>query len=146
MYAGTSQESSDVTTPANLFSWMKSLPYHNCLNLSVLEKLASFCDIMYLHELLKEYQQTFFTTKLFDLFPSREFRQIHVKTAEVFFVIESHESNNILKKDVTINDLDGFLIEYTNQILTLNTGVVKPHAFILESTGMKDQLEVCIIA
>ena len=92
------------------------MTYHNCLNLNVLEKLAFVCDIMYLHELLQEYQETFFTTKLFDLFPSREFRQINVKSADDVFVIESHESNNILKKDVTIKDLDDFIIEYSNLI------------------------------
>jgi len=88
----TSQESSTLTTPANLITWMKNLPYHNCLNLSVLEHCAINMGLRYLFELIEEYKQTFFTKKFLDLFPSGECKDIQIEIlGNHFYVIKSRE-------------------------------------------------------
>jgi len=144
-YLSSSQKSSNLTTPGNLITWMKNLPYHNCLNLSVLEHCSINMGLRYLFEIIEEYKQTFFTKKFLDLFPSGECKDIQIEIpGNHFYVIKSRESNDALKEDITINELGDFSIYYRDETLFLYAKVAEPHGLILKGTNSKDELEVCL--
>ena len=120
-----------VSTTAELFAYIKKLPYHNFLSVEILMRLASFSRIRYLSSLIEEYKKTFFDKKLFELFLGRSIRQIQITSEEDdTYIIKSRRSNTVLKEDVTINELKDFTIRYAEQILYLDAGIALPQCVV----------------
>jgi len=127
---GICQPSFMVTTVNELFSCVKELPYHNILNVEVLKQLAKCSRIAYLKEIVEKYKKLFFTKKISELLLMANTSEIQVLTkTDAPCRIPSLTSCTKLKEDVTVSQLNGFIIEYTKGILYLRGGVCLPKCF-----------------
>lgn len=121
-------ESFAVSTVDELLKSIRRLPYHNIFNVEVLSYLANWLHIDYLIELVDQYKSTFFSKSISELLKIANTTKIRITIDEDnSFTIKSLDvSRTKLEGDVTINELSGFIIEYSNAILHLKSGVCQP--------------------
>jgi len=121
-----------ATTAAELFAYMRKLPFHNFLYLEILIRVANVSSIKYLSELVKEYKSTFFGKKFFELFLGASVKVIKIDINQSTPTTGHCQSKVKLKQDVTIEQLNQFTIEYTQRILHLTSHIVVPRCITNE--------------
>ena len=124
---GICQPNFEVSTVNELLACIKQLPYHNILNVKVLKQLATCCRINYLRDIVKKYTEIFFSKTVSELLRIANTSEIQVLTAaNAPCKINCLTSCTKLNEDVTILQLNGFIIEYAMGILYLKGGVSLP--------------------
>jgi len=108
----------DADSMEDLFEVLQSSPYYNCLNLGLINHLASLSKISCLICSVENYENTFFDSKLEELFPRelKVYKKGKIASAKV----------NAKVKVKTIRQLKEFCITIFDGILHLETSVSEP--------------------